>query len=243
MTAIGYFQVWRYWIDEESKPKRLQHRTTLTRHTVARCSILKDDKLSWLMADSITSVCSLNDGSKRQKQDHGPLALTLTDTETCSVHAIVLPDSVTAGKKGNSQANHIFNSMPEAVRHKFKAMVYATTSSNTGSKAGLRAELQRKLRRKIMEMRCFQHVWSLVMVSFGIRLNGATPSLHTGSSTRPQPIAYLFFHAYVENRDAKEIKEAYELLWGKNYGTRQEPIWTRWKYVVTAAVQARSRWP
>jgi hypothetical protein len=165
MTAIGYFQVWRYWIDEESKPKRLQHRTTLTRHTVARCSILKDDKLSWLMADSITSVCSLNDGSKRQKQDHGPLALTLTDTETCSVHAIVLSDSVTAGKKGNSQANHIFNSMPEAVRHKFKAMVYDTTSSNTGSKAGLRAE---KLKRSRVRSTQRSLIQKLVAIIFWI---------------------------------------------------------------------------
>jgi len=185
----------------------------------------------------------MNDGSKRQKLDHGVGGLTFVDTQKCSVEAIILSDSVTAGKKGDSQAQQLYNSLPEGARSKLKAMVYDTTSSNTGSKSGMRAELQRKLRSKIMEMRCFQHVWSLVMVAFGIRLNGATPSLHTGTSTRPQPIAYLFFHAYVENRDSKEVKEAYELLWGKNFGTRQEPIWTRWKYVLTASIQARSRWP
>ena len=82
------------------------------------------------------------------------------------------------------------------------------------------------------------------MVSFGTGLCGETPSLHTGSSTEPHAIALLLFLDYCENREWKDLKEAYFTLWKphEKHAARVKPGFSRWKYVTKSSIQATKRY-
>ena len=186
------------------------------------------------------------DASKRKKKDHMPSGATYSRKGARGriVDAKLLSDSVTAGKTGFSEATHLWNQLSSEARLKMDAILFDTTSSNTGKLHGLAAELERLAARDLMVIRCLLHVLSLLMVSFGTRLCGETPSLHTGSSTEPQAIALLLFLHYCENREWKDLKEAYFTLWKPHtsYAARVKPVFSRWKYVTKSSIQATKRW-
>ena len=191
------------------------HRTTISRYAVAKTAVLKATVQSFIDSQYVTSICMMIDASKRKKKDHMPSGATYSRKGARGriVDAKLLSDSVTAGKTGFSEATHLWNQLSPEARLKMDAILFDTTSSNTGKLHGLAAELERLAARDLMVIRCLLHVLSLLMVSFGTRLCGETPSLHTGSSTEPQAIALLLFLHYCENREWKDLKEAYFTLW------------------------------
>ena len=234
--------VYRWWVDTDSLPERLPHRTTLSRMTVARYALLKDNQLLDLSNAAIISICLTIDGSKRQKPNHDPTGCTYTDPRDGTVNVRLLGDTVKAGKSGASQAAYIHSSLTDAILAKADTIIYDTTSSNTGKNHGLGAELEQLLDHEMGQVECLQHVGSLAQVAFAVRLCGPTPSLHTWANTEPHTIAYLNFIAWLENGNWPAVKEGYLCLWGQKYATRQKPVFTRWEYAYIAATQARTRW-
>ena len=103
---------------------------------------MKEQTQSRLIDDDVEFVALLADGSKRAKKDHHPSGVSYSTK--FNVHREMLGDSVTAGKTGKSQAQHLYYSLPAAAQCKLGAILFDTTSSNTGELHGLAAELDRQ---------------------------------------------------------------------------------------------------
>ena len=233
--------IFAWFVTEDEVPEfKVPHRTTVSRHAVARNAVLKKEHMSALEDGEVTFITGLADGSKRDKKDHEPAAATYSSKH--DVHQVIMRDSVTGGKTGVSQAEHVFTSFSPAAQPKLGAMLYDTTSSNTGEFHGLGAELDRLTELDLMFIRCTLHVLSLLMVAFGTTLLGEAPSLHWGVNTPPHAIALMLFLRYVENREWKDLHEAYEMLWGYRFTARTQCVFSRWKYVFWAAIETRYRW-
>ena len=230
-----------WMVTEDEVPGfHIPDRTTVSRHAVARAAILKRQGQSALGSGDVTPIAFMAGASNRGKQNH--TAAGVTYSTTFNVHRMIMSDSVTAGKTGKSEAEHVRTLFSAVAMRKLGAIVFDTTSSNTGELHGLAAELNRNIELDLMVTRCLLHVQSLPMVDFGTRLLGATPSLHWGSNTPAHGIALMMFTKYVENREWKDLKEAYEVLWGFKFSARTECIFSRWKYVFRASIEARHRW-
>ena len=64
-------------VTEDEVPEFIvQHRTTVSRHAVARTIVLKDEAQTQFESPEVTPIGSGTDGSKRDKQDHEPVVGT-----------------------------------------------------------------------------------------------------------------------------------------------------------------------
>ena len=229
-----------WMVTEDEVPAfQIQHRTTVSRQAVSRAKILKTDAETLLESDEVKFISAMADASNRAKKAHTPVGATWSSK--FEVHKMAIKDSVIAGKTGKSEAQHVYESFSPLARKKLGSMVYDTTSSNTGKVHGLGAELNRLTEMDLMNTECLLHVESLPMVDFGTRLCGECPSLHWGVNTPPNAIALMLFLKYVENREWPDLREAYFTLWGERYTARSECVFSRWKYVFWASIQARHR--
>ena len=81
-----------WMVTEDEVPEfAVQHRTTVSRHAVARAAMLKGETQMLFESPEVTSIGSGADGSKRDKQDHAPVVGTCSTKY--AVHKIAIKDS------------------------------------------------------------------------------------------------------------------------------------------------------
>ena len=234
-------KVWEWWVEEATKPDRLQHRTTLSRAIVARSDVTLRQLHQKLESPEVESFCAIIDSSERSSRNHTSVAITFVMKHLAE--ADFYQDSVCAGKTGKDMADFLVSIFAPSVRHKFKAIEYDTTASNTGAKAGLRVLLEGKLGWQLLEVLCIIHVGAMAMCDLCAVLFGGKPSkLKSGAKQNPEPIPLLLFLYFLHKRESTVMHEAYFVLYNQKYDMLAKAVLSRWGYVPCAARQVTERW-
>ena len=172
-------EIWHWWLDSDSGPENLQHRTTLSRVIEARSYCTLDAIHKGLENDDVHSFTVIIDSSERDSRSHTPVIVLYSKGN--DVHAKLWADTVVAGKKGKDQAVYLYNCFNDLVRPKWQSIIYDTTGSNTSKRKGLKAKAEALLERPLFEILCFLHVIALAQLDFTTTICGKVPKLQSGA--------------------------------------------------------------
>ena len=206
--------MWRWWLDEDSAPDRLQHRTTLSRIIKARSGCTLDLEHQKLNDASVTSFVALSDASERDSETNTAILVSYTgDGEVC---AILWDNSIYAGKTGADMAKYLIQSFGPHLLPKWEGVSYDTTAANTGKQTGLKAVAERELDKQLFEVLCFLHSTALAQADFTTVLCGKTPRLQSGARCPPHAVALMLFQYFLHKRDWKEMKRLCRYLYNED---------------------------